>query len=317
MLRVTDEDADEVYADPEKRKYVMKEVKHKYQKVITLIDELKKDWIHRLIRKSAIKMMENKENDEENDLDEKEAYAAGALEQLSLIKSAVSVEDDDESDSESDSDNDSDSSSSSSSSYDDSNDDTFFVDLFLEVVNEHYPEEDTHEKARYIVKDKNEMGVILPIIMKKYRKFIKMMTKLKRSDTHMSIERTKNKLEDVHGDSDSELSDDDDDDDDDWDKKCMWKSAIEVRKMAIYDNIVDNFEEEDSVSEEEIEEEEISRKRKREIDEEIVPDMPELKRQKENTPKQLWNYRSYHNPVMSEEQLQQLQEASARQYIPM
>ena len=89
--------------------------------------------------------------------------------------------------------------SSSSSSDDDSNDDTFFVDLFLEVVNEHYPEEeDTHEKARDIVKDKNEMGVILPIIMKKYRKFIKMMTKLKRSDTHMSIERTKNKLEDVN-----------------------------------------------------------------------------------------------------------------------
>ena len=97
----------------------------------------------------------------------------------------------------------------------------------------------------------------------------------------------------------------------------MWKSAIEVRKMAIYDNIVDNFEEEDSVSEEEIEKEEISRKRKREIDEEILPDMPELKRQKENTSKPLWNYRSYHNPVMSEEQLQQLQEASARQYIPM
>ena len=60
-----------------------------------------------------------------------------------------------------------------------------------------------------------------------------------------------------------------------------------------------------------------SRKRKREIDEEILPDMPELKRQKENTSKPLWNYRSYHNPVMSEEQLQQLQEASARQYIPM
>ena len=171
----------------------MKEVKHKYQKVLTTMNELEKDWIHRLITKSAMVILRN----DKEDLDEKEAYAAAALERLSLIKSAVNREDeeDDESDSESDSNNDSDSSSSSSSSDDDSNDDTFFVDLFLEVVEEHYPEEeDTYQKARDIVKDKNEMGVILPIIMKKYRKFIKIMNKLKRSDTHMSIESTKDKL---------------------------------------------------------------------------------------------------------------------------
>ena len=132
------------------------------------------------------------------------------------------------------------------------------------------------------------------------------MTKLKRSDTHMSIERTKNKLEDVHENSDSELSDDDYDD---WDKKCMWKSAIEVRKMAIYDNIIENIEDEESeeVEIEEAEEHQHYGKRSREDDE--LPDFKRLK----------FNHRNlnYINPLMSQEQLQQAQKEPARQYIPM
>ena len=74
----------------------------------------------------------------------------------------------------------------------------------------------------------------------------------------------------------------------------MWKSAIEVRKMAIYDNIVENFEDEES-EEAEIEEAEEHQhygKRSREDD-----DLPDLKRQEGNTSKPLWNYRNYRKRV--------------------
>ena len=135
---------------------------------------------------------------------------------------------------------------------------------------------------------------------------------MKRSTTHTSIESTKDKLEGVHENSDSNMSDNDDDD---WDKKCMWKSAIEVRKMAIYDNIVENFEDEES---EEAEIEEVAEhqhygKRSREDDE-----LPDLKRHKFNH----LNYRNYNNPLAESlaslrEQLRQAQEEPARQYIPM
>ena len=139
------------------------------------------------------------------------------------------------------------------------------------------------------------MRVILPLIMKKYRKFIKMMNKLKRSTTHMSIENTKNKLGDVNENSDSNVSDDD------WDRKSMWKDAIDIRRMGIYDNIVENFEDEESEEAdiEEAEEHQHYGKRSREDDE-----LPDLKRHKINHLKHL----NYHNPLMNKEQLQQAQE---------
>ena len=103
----------------------------------------------------------------------------------------------------------------------------------------------------------------------------------------MSIERTKDTLEDVHENSDSNMSGDDDDD---WDRKSMWKDAIDIRRMGIYDNIVENFEDEESEEgeiEEAVEHQHYG-KRSREDDE-----LPDLKRLK------------YNNPLASQEQLRQ------------
>ena len=83
----------------------------------------------------------------------------------------------------------------------------------------------------------------------------------------------------------------------------MWKDVIDIRRMAIYDNIVENFEDEES-EEAEIEEaveHQYYGKRSREDDE-----LPDFKRLKFN-----------HRNLNSQEQLKQAQEEAARQYIPM
>ena len=75
-------------------------------------------------------------------------------------------------------------------------------------------------------------------------------------------------------------------------------------KVMWYSNIHDS---EENIEEEETQEKQYtSRKRRREDDTGILPDM-----KRQVLPLQ------YHNPVMSQEQLQQFQEVSARQYIPM
>ena len=79
LPEVTKEDADEIYADPEKRKEVMKGVKVRYRKTLTKINEVERDWIHRLITKSAKTMLRN---DEDTDIDETAAYSAAALERM-------------------------------------------------------------------------------------------------------------------------------------------------------------------------------------------------------------------------------------------
>jgi len=231
LSQISEDDAAELYADVEKRKEVMKEVKQLYLKALYRSNDLDKDHIHRLIRQSTKNMLKNEDMDEneedENDMHEKEAYYASAIERLGMIKQAISGEEEEE-----DNDSlDSTSSTSSSDSDDDStdNDGTFFVDLFDMVIAETFPDEDPHD----ILNDEAKMDIAVDHVIRKYRKLIKLKNKMERSETHRTIERTKNKLEAATEDSDS--------DDEDWIQIEKWGDAIKVRKLAILKNIKNNY----------------------------------------------------------------------------
>jgi hypothetical protein len=280
LPQITDMDAAEVYANGEKRKEVMKNVKSMYLKAIYMSATLDKDYIHRLIRKGANKLLKDEEMDEKdgNEDDIKSTYYACALERLGMIKHAIQAGDDEEDNDSIDGNSSTSTSSSSSSDSDDDDDkeDTLFVDLFNECIEEMYPEDDLDDKAREILNNDSLMEMVVEEVMKKYRITIKLKKKMERSRTHETIERTKQKLEDVE-DSDS-------DDDNDWDHKDMWGDAIQVRKMTIINDIKKNYPDEpmDTSESEEPSQEYSSRKRHREDDDDET--FPDPKRQKPLTP---------------------------------
>ncbi len=195
--------------------------------------------------------MLKEQNDDDEVLDENEAFEMAVEGKRFMIKKAIFAEPLSDSDSESDSEIESDDENDVESHTSKGRDkwlvkprDKWLVDIFLQSIEETFPEEDVSQKANEILDNPQLLESILKMVRKKYVELILLEDKLREqfswSDVHTKVSNSYDFYE-----AEEQLSSDDDSDVESADiplmKKQKWQKALKDRTFTIKKVIIANW----------------------------------------------------------------------------